>query len=495
MGMRQLTSLDASFLAIESTRTYGHVGALVICDPATAPGGEVGVADIAALLADRLHLVPPFRWKLVEVPLSLDYPYWIEDPEFDLQFHVRESAVPPPGDPHRLAETVARIFARPLDRARPLWELYLIQGVEGGRFALLTKTHHAAIDGVSGEEILGVLFDSTPTGREIPPPPAPSAAEQRPSDLEMLARGLLGVPRQSLRALRSLPPAARNVGSLPGVSAMPGAPSLAGGMARLRRLRGGEEDDAMLEVTTARAPKTSFNGPISPHRRFAYGSLPLAPVKALKRELGLTVNDVVVYLCVTALREWMAERGEQPDGPLVAMIPVSVRTEEQRGTFGNRVSAMTVPLPTDEPDPLTRARRTHDVLRSAKERHRALPADLMTDMANFIPSSLQALASRTTVRFAGRMRPLVNLVISNVPGSQEPLYCAGARVEAFYPVSVVVDGVGLNITVMSYEGRLHFGLIADRDQIDDLWSLLDRLGRALRELETIALGPAQGVPG
>src|SRR3954451_1180364 len=187
--MRQLTSLDAQFLAVESGRTYGHVGSLCVYDPATAPGGELTVADVCRMVSERLHLLPPFRWRLVNVPLGLDLPYWVEDPDFDLDFHIRESAIPPPGDDRKLAETVSRIFARPLDRARPLWELYLIHGLPEGRVALLTKVHHAVVDGVSGNEILSVLLDPSPEGKEIPPRPDPGAAGERvPSDLEMIAR-------------------------------------------------------------------------------------------------------------------------------------------------------------------------------------------------------------------------------------------------------------------------------------------------------------------
>src|ERR687894_1439165 len=199
--MRQLTSLDAQFLAVESARTYGHVGGLAVYDPATAPGGELTIPDICRLVGERIHLLPPFRWRLVGVPLGLDHPYWVEDPDFDLDFHVRESAVPPPGDDRQLAETVARIFSRPLDRTRPLWELYLIQGLEGGRVALLTKVHHSVVDGVSGSEILAVLLDPSPEGRDIPRPER-GAGERVPSELEMLGRGLMGLRLQPLRALR-----------------------------------------------------------------------------------------------------------------------------------------------------------------------------------------------------------------------------------------------------------------------------------------------------
>jgi diacylglycerol O-acyltransferase / wax synthase len=497
--VRQLTSLDAQFLSVETSRTYGHVGGLAVYDASTAPGGRLETEDICRLVAERLHLLPVFRWRLAPVPFNLDLPYWIEDPDFDLDFHVRESAVPPPGDDRKLAETVARIFARPLDRARPLWEVYLIQGLEGDRAALLTKIHHSVVDGVSGNEILSVLLDPSPEGREPPPPPPESADRERPpGELEMLARGLMGLPRQPLRALRALPTTAPNVTELPGANAIPGMPTLTRVLSRARRLLGAEEDPAVLEVTTARPPRTTFNGPISAHRRFALGSLSLDTVRAIKRELKISVNDVVVALCASALREWLLERDELPEDPLVAMVPVSVRTTEERGTFGNRISMMVVPIPTNEPDLGRRVARTHELLRRAKERHRALPASLLTDATQFIPPAVMARAARTTVDVLGRTRPPLNLVISNVPGPRRPLYFAGALLQAHYPVSAIVDGVGLNITVMSYRDHLDFGIVADREQVDDVWSLIDGARRALDELAAlVGVGterPAAGEP-
>src|SRR5215210_6058365 len=233
--MRQLTSVDAQFLAMETPRTYGHVAGLAVYDPSTAPDGELTVQDLCRLVSERIHLLPPFRWRLAEVPLSLDLPYWIEDPDFDLDFHIRESAVPPPGNDDRLAEVVARIFARPLDRRRPLWELYLIHGLEGGRVALLTKIHHAAVDGVSGNELLSVLLDPSPEGREIEPaPPGSGAGERAPGELEMLGRGLLGLPRQPIRALRSVPTAVPNLTALPGANAFPAVPRVARALSQAR---------------------------------------------------------------------------------------------------------------------------------------------------------------------------------------------------------------------------------------------------------------------
>jgi diacylglycerol O-acyltransferase len=487
--MRQLTTLDAQFLAVESARTYGHVGSLAVYDPSTAPGGELTVKDLCRLVGERLHLLPPFRWRLVQVPFGLDLPYWIEDPDFDLDFHIRESAVPPPGDDNRLAETVARIFARPLDRNRPLWEIYLIQGLSGGRVALLTKIHHSVVDGVSGNEILSVLLDSHPEGREIPPPSDPVRPDRVPSDVEMAGRGAFGMLRQPLRAARSLPATLPHLTELPGIAALPGGPLLSKTVGRVRSAFT-QQDPSVLEATTARAPKTPFNGSISPHRRFAFGQLSLDTVKALKNEVGCTVNDIVVALCAGAVREWLLERDALPDEPLVAMVPVSVRTEEHQGAYGNRISMMIVPIATDEPEPLRRLERTHELLLAAKERHGALPASLLTDATAFIPPAVAALAARTTMDILGRTRPPLNLVISNVPGSRSPLYLAGARLEANYPVSVVVDGVGLNITVMSYLDHLDFGIVADRDQVDDAWSLLEGLRHALDELTEAVQQPA-----
>jgi WS/DGAT/MGAT family acyltransferase len=310
----------------------------------------------------------------------------------------------------------------------------------------------------------------------------------------MLARGALGVPRQPLRALRSLPRTVPNVTDLPGATVVPGVPTVTRGLTRLRGLLGGRSDPSLLEVSTARAPRTPFNGPVSPHRRFAFGSLSLESVKAIKNEAGVTVNDVVVTLCTTAVRQWLLERDALPGDPLVAMVPMSVRTEEERGAFGNRVSMMIVPIPTNEADALRRLERTHELLRSAKERHKALPADILTDATSFIPPAVQALASRTTMDVLSRTRPPLNLVISNVPGPRNPLYLAGAQLQANFPVSVVVDGVGLNITVMSYRDHVDFGIVADREQVDDAWSLMEGTAAALAELESAIGGGARTPP-
>ena len=483
--MRQLTGLDAQFLALETPRQSGHFSGLTILDPSTRPNGRLELADVQSMIAERLPLLPPFRWRLKEVPLGLDYPYWIDDPEFDLEYHVRELALPPPPTDAKLAEQVARIFARPLDRARPLWELYLIHGLSDGNLGLLTKVHHAAVDGMSGAEIMGVLLDLSPEGRE--PPPIGSAPDREPGDGEMLARGLLGAPRYLERVLRGFPSTLPNLQDIPIIGDVPGAKTLGRTAARVARtIRG--RPSRVLERTNLSRPRTSFNGRVSPHRRFAFGQLPLDEVKAVKNEYGFTVNDVIVSLGAGAVRRWLVEHDELPDRPLVALVPVSVRSEEQRGTYGNRVGTMSVPLFTNEPDPVRRLRATHEALRAAKERHNALPAQLLQDATQFIPPAVFARASRVTFSLAATRTPVWNLVVSNVPGPQFPLYCVGARVEAIYPVSVITDGMGLNITVMSYCGHLDFGIVADREQIPDVWKLIGWLRESLDELRPAAAG-------
>src|SRR3954447_7521906 len=475
--MRQLTSLDAQFLALESPRQTGHVGGLAMVDPSTRVDRTLDCAAVRDLLRERLPLLPPFRWRLAEVPLGLDYPYWVDDEDFDLDYHVREIALPKPGSDRQLADQVARIMSRPLDRARPLWELYLIHNLESGNSAVLTKIHHALIDGLSGAEIMGLLLDLAPEGRELPDPGAGGegdGAAGSPSTLGMLARGLLGVPRYPVRALRSLPSAVPNIEETP-FRVLPGAGTV--GRVTSALTGGGRRD-------LPRSPRTRFSGRISPHRRFAFGKIPLDEVKAVKNAHGVTVNDVIVTICAGAVRRWLEEHDDLPDEPLVAQIPVSVRTSDQVGTFGNRIMLMAAPLYTNEADPTTRLRLHHEALSDMKERHKALPAELLQDANHFVPPAVFSRAARATFRLATSVgRPNWNLVISNVPGPQLPLYLAGAKLVANYPFSVITDGMGLNITVMSYNGDCDFGIVADRDQMPDVLCLMDWLRDELDALK------------
>jgi len=495
--MRQLSSLDAQFLALENPRQAGHVAGLAILDPSTTPSGELACADLEALLAERLPQLPPLRWRLAEVPLGLDYPYWVDDVDFDLHFHVREIALPSPGSDDQLAEQVARITSRPLDRSRPLWELYLIHGLKSGHVAMLTKIHHALIDGISGAEIMGLLLDLGPDGPKITTEPSEwrGRAETAPSRGEMLARGLLGVPRYPLRALNALPSAIPNIEDTP-FATLPGAGLLGRVAGRAGRIAGRE-----IPVREGRkivAPKTFFNGRVSAHRKFAFGRLDLEDVKRVKNAHGCTVNDVVVSICAGAVRRLLIDHDDLPPTPLVAQVPVSVRTGEQVGTYGNRILLMSAPLYTDEADPVERLRQTHEAMGDMKRRHRALPAALLQDANHFIPPAVFARAAQLTFRLStsGMAAPTWNLVISNVPGPQIPLYCAGARLVANYPVSVITDGMGLNITVMSYCGFIDIGIVADREQTPDVKKLIgwlaDELSALMPEDESPARPPAIG---
>jgi diacylglycerol O-acyltransferase / wax synthase len=479
--VRQLTGLDAQFLALETARQAGHVGGLAVLDPSSRPNGRLDLSDVHNMIAERLPLLPPFRWRLRRVPLGLDYPYWIDDPDFDLEYHVRELALPPPPTDAKLAEQVARIFSRPLDRSRPLWEVYLIHGLQDGNVAVMTKIHHAVVDGMSGAEIMGVLLDLTPEGRE-PPPPSETPSDREPTELAMLARGLMAAPRYLQRVLSAAPSTLPNLEDTPILRELPGAKTLGRTTEQIvRTLR--RRPSRVLERSNLTPPRTSFNGRVSAHRRFAFGQLSLDDVKAVKNAYGYTVNDVVMAICAGAVRRWLIEHDELPNCPLVTQVPVSVRSEEDQGTFGNRIGLMSVPLFTTEHDPVERLRLTHEAMRAAKERHKALPAQLLQDATQFIPPAVFARAAQVTFSLAAMRRPVWNLVISNVPGPQFPLYMAGARLEANYPISVITDGMGLNITVMSYDGHLDFGIVADREQMRDVWKLIDWLQESLAELK------------
>src|SRR3954466_2808269 len=458
---------------METPSVYGHVGSVCVLDPATAPE-PLTLDRLVRVIESRLHLIPPFRRRLVAVPFGLDPPYWIEDPDFDIEFHVRELALPAPGDDKQLAEQAARLHARPLDRQRPLWELYLIHGLQGGRVAIYSKVHHSAIDGVSGNDILTALLDLSPEGRpadEVPP----WECDTPPSAAGMLARSAVSLTKQPLRAARFSYGVLR---SLPALASNPARPQLP----IIDRLLG-RDRNVLLSSTGLRAPSTPFNRSIGPHRRWAFRSLPFESVRSVKSAAGVSVNDVVMAACAGALRRWLIDRDALPASPLIAGVPVSGRTGEEKGTHGNRVSSMIAPLPTHLADPGERLRAAHEAMRAAKEQHGALPADLLADVTQFAMPALAGQAARMAarLRLVERISPF-NLIVSNVPGPNVPLYYAGARLESYLPLSAIVDGQGMNITVISYGGKMHFGLIAERDLVPDLDDLAQALETELEEL-------------
>lgn len=484
--MKQLSGLDATFLYMETAKQFGHVSGLSILakpNPAYQP-----LAAWRTQVESRLHLLEPLRRKLVTVPLGLDHPLWIEDADFDLDYHVRHTGVPPPGTDEQLGEVIARIIGRPLDRSRPLWESYVIEGLDGDRFAILTKVHHATVDGASGAELLTMMMDQTEAGDPVPPPESAWQPEARPNDLEVLARVLPGLVRKpgravlvTARTLRQLGQATRNPIMAEAGRAL--RSSLRGPLGAVMNLgRNRTDDNPLPRLPTLSAPRTPFNSEITAHRRFAFRSTSLDTVKQVKNATGATVNDVVMAVCAGGIRTWLQRHGALPDAPLVAMIPVSIRTGEEVEKWTNRVSGLAAVLPTDLADPLERVKAVHEAMVGAKELWNALPAESLTDFAQFPPPAVFAQATRLVTRM-GRQSPAFNLVISNVPGPRQPLYMAGARLMHYFPVSTILDGQGLNITVQSYLDTLDFGLVGCRELIPDLWDLLDDI---ISDLDVLA---------
>ncbi|MGQ0434461.1 MAG: WS/DGAT/MGAT family O-acyltransferase [Microthrixaceae bacterium] len=459
--MKRLTGLDASFLALETPSSHMHVASVGIYAP-TSPEG-LHFEDLVSAYEGRLHLAPPFRQRLVNVPFGLHHPLWIEDPDFDIRNHVRHTAIPAPGGPDELATLVGRLVAQPLDRTRPLWEIWLIEGLEGGNIGLLSKVHHAAIDGASGNELLVALLDLTPEIAEHVPETA-WVPDRIPTDAELLTYAASSLARQPVRVAKAL---ARTTS----------------GALEVRRM-GQSSGASVLPPAPFAAPRTSFNASLTPKRSYAYTSLDLPTVKAVKNAVGCTVNDVMLGLCGTALRDYLDARGERPDAPLVAMVPMSVRSDDQKDAMGNQVSSMLTSLGTDVDDPIDRLKVIHEVMVHAKEQQKAIGADTLQEWSEFAAPALLGRAARlySRMKWADNHRPLFNVTISNVPGPPFPLYSAGARLLANYPVGPIMDGSGLNMTVMSYLDQLDFGLLACPDVLDDVWSLADGLHAALAEL-------------
>lgn len=473
--MQQLTGVDASFLAWESNTTVGHITGVLLLDPTTSPEPWT-FERFARLLEARLHRIPQLTRKLVEVPLGLDRPYWIDDADFDLEDHLHHVAVPGGGDREHFAALVARIHEQPLDRRRPLWDCHVVEGVHGDSMAVISKIHHAAIDGISGQEILAALVDLDPSA-PIEPDDQPDALPAPAVDLdtnEVMARAALSLLSSPVRVVRA------------GITLTKALPVLGPAIGRRAPVARGDESARELIRRFGAAPRTPFNATIGPHRRWAYVSVPLDDVKAVKNAAGTTVNDVVLAIVAGAVRSWLLDQGALPDRPLAAMVPLSVRPPGEEQAIGNHISSTVSTLATHIQDPAERLAAIKAGMDTAKSQHDALPADILTDLTQVAPPAVAALAARlvASTKLADRVSLPFNLVVSNVPGPPIPLYLAGALITAHFPVSAVVDGVGLNVTVVSTNGSLDFGYVADRDLLPDLWDLADRTGPAIVELAT-----------
>ena len=471
----RLTGLDAAFLDLEARGAHMHVAGILVFD-----GEPPAYEDLLRAIESRLDLVPRYRQKLAEVPFGQGRPEWVDDPHFNLRYHVRHSAVPAPGGDAELERIAGRLFALPLDRGKPLWELNLVEGLaahgDEPRFAIISKTHHALVDGVSGVDITSVLFDAAPepefeppgTGDGAPAVP-PWVARPEPTSSQLLARALVEratVPGEGLRALRA---AAR----APWHAARRAAEGVAG-------------IGAMARAGFNPAPASPLNVPIGPHRRYTWVDADLDELKAVKNALGGTLNDAVLASVTLALGRWLRGRGTDTEGlVLKAMVPVSVRADAERGALGNRVAAMWAPLPVGLEDPRDVQATVAEAMRGLKESGQAVGARTLTQLADFAPPTIASQAARLQAR-----QRYFNLVVTNVPGPQFPLYLLGRRMRAIYPVVPLARNQALGIAIMSYNGRLCFGLLADYDAMPDLHDVADALRGAIADLAAAAGAPA-----
>jgi WS/DGAT/MGAT family acyltransferase len=470
--MEQLTAQDASFLYAETPACPMHIGGLAIYDPSTVHGEKQRFKDILAFIEERLHLATTFRRKLVEVPFNLDHPYWVEDKDFDLEFHLRHIRLPEPGDWRQLCIQAARLHARPLDLTKPLWEFTVIEGLDAipelpkGSYAIVSKIHHACIDGVSGADITEVIHSLEPYPEGPPPPELPWQGDAVPNPLELLTRAQISNLSQPMKFAEVM------------YRAMPAFGRLQEGLW-----------NRSFEVN-ASVPRTRFSGKITAHRVLEGRSFDLAKVREIKSAVeGGTVNDVILAVCGGALRHYLSAHSELPDESMIAMAPVSVRSPDQKGAEGNQVAAMTIKLGTEIEDPLERLVAVHENAAGQKAMSDAVGAKLMTDFSQFIPSTTAAMATRlyTELGLSESMSPPFNCVISNVPGPQFPLYSAGARLVTQFGLGPLFDGMGIFFPVFSYNGQITVSVNACREMLPDPEFFAECLQRSYDELEAAGI--------
>ena len=451
----RLSAIDASFLHQEKEASHMHVGALVVFE-GPAPERD----DFRAHLESRLRLVPRYRQKLAFPRLEMGRPFWVDDPSFNIDYHMRHTALPKPGSDEQLRHLVGRIFSQRLDRSKPLWELWVVQGLEKGRFAIISKTHHALVDGVSGVDIATVLFDLSPVPTDLPEDEGWSA-EPEPSGADLVAEGVKDLVKTPFEL----------AGRALGAAQRPGD--------TLERVR--EAAEGIGEVVWAGlnpAPDVPLNTKIGPHRRIWWVESRLADFKEIKNALGGTVNDAVLTVVAGALGRWLRDRGVRTEGlELRALVPVSIRTEHDRGELGNRIAAMRGPLPVYVGDPVERLMTVREAMGSLKESKQALGAEVIAGLQDFAPPTLLAQASR--LNFSTR---LFNLIVTNVPGPQFPLYLLGREMERIVPIAFLPENHALAIAIMSYNGKVDFGLLADYDAMPDLEAFGGYLDQSLAEL-------------
>jgi len=442
----RLTALDNSFLLLEKPNSYMHVASTLIFEagPLRKPEGGIDMESIRAATAAALHLIPRYRQKLKYVPVE-NSPVWIDDDRFNLDYHLRHTSLPKPGSEAQLKKLSARIMQQHLDRARPLWEIWIVEGLEGDRFAMISKVHHCMIDGVSGVDILNTQLRPTPDRRVADP--APFYPRPEPSGLELLRHELL-------RRLQLPIDTVRDVGNF----VREATDTRRDMSTRLRSIT------EMLGGTLRRPSATPLNGKIGPHRRFDWLEMDIAEIKYVRKSLGGSLNDVVLTVVTGAVQRFLGRRGVGLDDlDFRIMAPVSVRQEGERGKLGNRVSAWLIPLPVDEADPREQLRRIGEKTQELKESKQAVGAEVLTQAAEWTPSTLLALGARN----ATRLLPF-NMVVTNVPGPQVPMYLHGARLLETYPHVPLVDQLGLGIALLSYDGKIGWGFNADYDLVPDL---------------------------
>jgi diacylglycerol O-acyltransferase len=463
--MDRMSGLDASFLYFESSRHLMHIGMVAIVDPRTMVGGY-SFEKLKDALAEQLPAIPALLRKPRPVPLGLDHPIWVRDEDFDIDRHVHRTAVPRPGGMEEVAELAGHLSGIPLDRSRPLWEMWLAEGLADGRVAVVVKLHHSMVDGVASASVVAQLSGlpaSAPTVR-------PDIDERNPSDAELVGRGLLSWLLKPVGLVRIVPN------------------TVAGITHTVERFRTGTTMAAPF-----RAPRLPFNTTISGHRSVAFADLSLAEMKEVRAATGATVNDVLLTVCGGAMRRYLEERGQAPDSTLVASIPVSVRHTSARELGSNKVSILFARLGTHLEDPVERVRYVAAGTREAKQHAEGLGPDVLQDWAEVGSSQLVARALGLFSGAGGSDggRAVHNVVISNIPGPQEPLTFLGARLKAVYPLGPVLSGAGLNITVMSHAGTLHVGLHACRELLPDLWDMARHLEPEMAELLTRSAGTAR----